>query len=303
MSRSIVMWVCLSSHLVCLPAASATPSESAIETLSKMTAEQAPAREPRFIHRHAEGWFWRDVDPEEKEPEALPDNEPESAAPAASLYPPMDSPLDDPLAALKSLQKAVETAQARAVLQPTEANLMAWMTVQNELFRKNTLFADGLQRLVWKNPEFDYNQVRPSNPVALAAYSESYNTDRRDALREIARDYGLYFFVSGDCAYCHAMAPYLKRFAEAYGFVVIAVSVDGGTVDGYSNAKYSPEFAEQLGVKQTPAIFLAKPNEHIVEPIAYGYISVQELESRIYRLFRLKPGEPNYQVNTTRMTP
>jgi conjugal transfer pilus assembly protein TraF len=267
------------------------------------TTLDVPERDPRYIHRHAEGWFWRDVDPEETEAESLPREAPEVAAPTPSLYPPMDTPLMDPLEALKALQKAVETAQARAVLQPTEANLMAWMTVQNELFRKNTLFADGLQRLVWKNPEFDYNQVRPNNPVALAAYSESYNTDRRDALREIARDYGLYFFVSGDCAYCHAMAPYLKRFAEAYGFVVIAVSVDGGTVDGFPNAKYSPEFAEELGVKQTPAIFLAKPNEHIVEPISYGYISIQELESRIYRLFRLEPGEPNYQVKTTRMTP
>ena len=303
MKRSVVLLFCLSSYLVCLPAASSKPTESPLEAISKMTAEQAPVREPRYIHRHAEGWFWRDVDPEESAPETLPDDAPQMTAQPPSLYPPMDMPLDDPLAALKSLQKAVETAQARAVLQPTEANLMAWMTVQNELFRKNTLFADGLQRLVWRHPEFDYNQVRPNNPIALAAYSESYNNDRRDAMREIARDYGLYFFVSGECAYCHAMAPYLKRFAEAYGFVVIAVSVDGGTVDGYPNAKYSPEFADQLGVKQTPAIFLAKPNEHIVEPISYGYISIQELETRIYRLFRLEPGEPNYQVRTTRMTP
>jgi len=140
---------------------------------------------------------------------------------------------------------------------------------------------DGLQRLVWRNPEFDYNQVRPNNPIALAAYSESYTADRRSALREIAQDYGLYFFVSGNCAYCHAMAPYLKRFAEAYGFVVIAVSVDGGSVDEFPNARYSPEFAEQLDVKQTPAIFLAKPNEHIVEPIA-DWSTFENLEFEVW---------------------
>ncbi len=261
----------------------------------------APGDDPRFINRHAEGWFWRDVDPEKEELEML-EKKPDVAQ-SPSLYPPMDTPLADPLETLKVLQKAVETAQARAVLQPTQKNLMAWMKVQNELFRKNTLFADGLQRLVWRYPEFDYNQVRPNNPVALKAYSQSYNDDRREALREIAKDYGLYFFVSGGCVYCHELSPYLKRFADTYGFVVIAVSVDGGSVDEFPNARYSPDFAEQLGVRQTPAIFLAKPSEGIVEPIAYGFISMQELETRIYRLFRLEPGEPNYQVQTTRVTP
>ena len=266
--------------------------------------EETEKPDPRWNNRHAEGWFWRDVDPEVQEPEIT---EEKTAKPTLvdpnTLYPSMSNPLVDPLASLEMLQKAVETSKARAVLQPTNENLMNWIQVQNELLKKNTLFADNWQRLVWRNPEYDYNQVRPSNPVALKAYSESYKTDRREALRDIAKEYGLYFVIAESCPYCHEMAPYLKRFAETYGFTVITVSVDGGSVPEFPNAMYSPEFAEQLGVKITPAIILAKPSEGVIEPVSYGFISLKELETRIYRLFRLEPGEPVYNATASRYQP
>ena len=99
------------------------------------------------------------------------------------------------------------------------------------------------------------------------------------------------------------MAPYLKRFAENYGFTVITVSTDGGSVPEFPNALYSPEFAERLGVKITPAIILAKPSEGVIEPVSYGFISLKELETRIYRLFRMEPGEPVYNATTSRLQP
>jgi len=267
------------------------------------TPDEAAKPRPEWNKRHAEGWFWRDLDPKVEGIDESEDVKKAVLVNPDTLYPSMNSALTDPLATLETLQKAVKMSKARAVLQPTSDNLMNWIRVQNELLKKNTLFADNWQRLVWRNPEYDYNQVRPSNPVALKAYSQSYKTDRRDALREIAKEYGLYFIIAESCPYCHAMAPYLKRFAESYGFSVITVSVDGGSVPEYPDAMYSPEFAERLGVKSTPAIILAKPSEGVIEPISYGFISLKELETRIYRLFRLEPGQPTYNATTTRYQP
>ncbi len=278
--------------------ASADINKHQNQTLLATDLVEEKTPDPRWNNRHAEGWFWRDVDP--VVPEAA-DKEKEEVRPVLvdpnTLYPPMDEYLTNPLATLEALQKQVEISKARAVLQPKEEHLMNWTKVQDELLKKNALFADNWQRLMWKNPEFDYNQVRPSNPVALKTYSQSYKIDLRDALREIAKEYGLYFVIAESCAYCHAMAPYLKRFAQLYGFTVITVSADGGSVPEFPDPMYSPEFVEQLGVKTTPAIILAKPSEGVIEPISYGFVSLQELESRIYRLFRLEPGEPNYRVS------
>lgn len=260
-----------------------------------------PVRKP-WNQRHAEGWFWRDLDPEKPEVEDEPEKKAEMINPN-TLYPSMTDPLVDPLAALEKVQKAVEISKARAVLQPTTENIMNYLRVQDELFKKSTLLADNWQRTVWRNPSLDYNQVRPYSPVALTAYNKAFKKDRREALRNIAKEYGLYFVIAESCPYCHAMAPYLKRFADNYGFTVITVTIDGGTVPEFPNAKYSPEFAEQLNVKITPAIIIAKPDENIIQPISYGFIDLKELESRIYRLFELEPGKPNYQVSTTRLQP
>jgi len=302
MNRKYIISTSISVLLGLLSADVLAVSEQKIA--STMFNEEAGQPDPVWNNRHAEGWFWRDLDPEEQEPEIIEEKplKPAMVDPN-TLYPPMNDPLADPLATLETLQKAVEASKARAVLQPTHENLMNWIQVQNELLRKNTLFADNWQRLVWRNPEYDYNQVRPSNPVALKAYSQSYKLDRREALREISKEYGLYFVIAESCPYCHEMAPYLKRFAENYGFTVITVSTDGGSVPEFPNALYSPEFAERLGVKITPAIILAKPSEGVIEPISYGFISLKELETRIYRLFRMEPGEPVYNATATRFQP
>ncbi len=270
--------------------------ESAIATEDEIIAN-AETVNPRWTERHAEGWFWRELPPEENESlEEVEQLEPGLVNPA-TLYPDIATPLANPLAALEAIKQAVETSKARAVLQPTPANIENWIRVQNELLRKSTLLADNWQRTVWRNPDLDYTQVRPANPVALSAYSTEYKDDRRQALRDIAQQYGLYFIVAESCIYCHAMAPYLKRFADNYGFTVISVTTDGGSVAEFPEPLYSPEFIDRLGVKQTPAIILARPNEGMIEPIAYGFISLDELEKRVYRLFMLEPGQPNYRVD------
>ena len=314
----------LTGLLCCLilasPNAQAKPdieaSDQTASTITQLAATSANSnakkpfaeRDPVWTHRHEEGWFWRDLDPLKKKAREKAAREKKAATQTAKptpnqLYPDMNKALKDPLKVLKALQKAVEVSKARAVLQPTPKNVLAFMKVQNELLKKNTLFADNWQRVVWQNPQYDYTQVRPAYPEALATYSQAYRNDRRKAMRRIAKEYGLYFVISGGCPYCHAMAPYLKRFADRYGFTVITVTMDGGTVPEFPNAKYSPEFAEKMGVKITPAIILAKPDQGIVKPISYGFVSLQELELRIYRLFEQKPGHMNYRLSSVKQMP
>lgn len=283
-----------------LPTVVAGQNESVLPELADKALSETmlgEQKDPQWIRRHAEGWFWRDVDPEAIEPEEAEEEIKPAMIDPNRLYPSMTAPLLDPIATLKALQKEVETSQARAVLQPTSENVLHFIRVQDELLKKNTLFADNWQRQVWRNPEYDYNQVRPHNPVALAEYNKSSNDARRVAMREIANNYGLYFIIAESCPYCHAMAPYLKRFSETYGFKVITVSIDGGTVDEFPDVMYSPEFADRLGVKTTPAVILANPRENVIEPISYGFVGLSELEKRIYRLFRLPEGQMLYKLS------
>ncbi len=241
----------------------------------------------------------RTPQPEHPAEEALTETEPPVSPSPDTLYPPLDQKID-PLAELERVKKAVETAQARVVLQPTEQHVRQWLAVMYEMNARSALFADQLRRTVWTNPAYDYSLVRPNNPAALGAWTAAYNDDRTEALQEISRTYGLYFFVAGSCEYCHQFAPYLKRFAQAYGFDVLAITLDGGAPAEFADATYSPAFAERLGVRTTPALFLANPRAGDVRPVAYGMISLSELEHRIYRLFRMETGQVAFRLDTAR---
>ena len=264
-----------------------------------VSANPSASERKSWFERGGEGWYWYHDPPVEEESDELAESESDPVS--ESLYPPLDQEID-PLAELARIKQAVEIAQARVVLQPTEVHVRQWLAIMHQMNSRSALFADQLRRTVWTTPQYDYSLVRPDNPAALGAWTAAYNDDRRASLQEISRTYGLYFFVSGSCEYCHQFAPYLKRFAGTYGFDVLAVSLDGGTVPEFSHAVYSPAFAERLGVRTTPAVFLANPRANDVRPVAYGMISLSELEQRIYRLFRMRPGQVAFQLGTAQGT-
>ena len=69
-----------------------------------------------------------------------------------------------------------------------------------------------------------------ADPVTTAALSpvQADRIRRQDAaLSDLARTAGLFYFFSGRCPLCEVQSPIVAAFAEAYGFRVIAISLDG----------------------------------------------------------------------------
>jgi conjugal transfer pilus assembly protein TraF len=155
------------------------------------------------------------------------------------------------------------------------------------------------QRVVWSTPSLDQSLVRPHSPEGLKAWTAARTESRTTALRDIAQMYGLFFVFSSDCPYCIQIAPFLKRFARTYDFTLIPISIDGGTLPEFPDARYEPSIKARLGVDVTPAIFLVDPGAGHIQPIAYGVISLSELETRIVRLFKMTPGQMTYSVYDT----
>jgi len=234
------------------------------------------------------GWFWYE-DP----PEAIEDPDPVAVMPAVGVLP------ADPIAELETLQAHVERAKALAVLHPTETHIRQWMELNAAVQRRATLFADMTQRVVWSTPSLDQSLVRPHSPEGLKAWTAARTESRTAALRDIAQTYGLFFVFSSDCPYCIQIAPFLQRFARTYDFTLIPISVDGGTLPEFPDARYEPSIKARLGVDVTPAIFLVDPGAGHIQPIAYGVISLSELETRIVRLFKMTPGQMTYSVYDT----
>jgi conjugal transfer pilus assembly protein TraF len=190
------------------------------------------------------------------------------------------------------MQKRLDDLKRIAVVNPSDANMRAYMGYQRFVMDKSAFFADSWQRLVWKTPELDYSlSGRPTNSFAIDAFDTRVRDKQRSAIQALARTHGLFFIFRSDCPYCHKFAPVLKRFEQKYGLTVFPVSLDGGSLPEYPSAMTDNGIAAKLEVSVVPAVFLAVPGSGEITPIGYGVMAEEELAERIYTITQTRPGQ------------
>ena len=86
---------------------------------------------------------------------------------------------------------------------------------------------------------------------------------------------------SSESPYCHAFAPTLQAFQARHGIRVVAISVDGGAMPGFADARRDNGISRTLQVTQVPAVFLAEPFTGKITPIGFGVLSESQLIERI----------------------
>jgi len=240
---------------------------------STSSAQEAASR---FWSDSWRGWhFYEAPLPEERERPAPPNNAAPSAASAESLRAPE-------LVEFERLQKALEDYRDIAIMRPTEANVRRYMVLESQVVARASYFADVAQRVAWATPALDPTlQGRPVNAKALELFEQTELADRSRAIAELGRDHVLFFFYRSDCPYCHAFAPTLEAFQTRHGIQVVAISIDGGPMPGFPNARPDNGIAATLKVTQVPAVFLAQPFTGRITPIGFGVLSEAQLLERI----------------------
>jgi conjugal transfer pilus assembly protein TraF len=186
------------------------------------------------------------------------------------------------LVEFERLQKSLEERRNVAIMRPTEANVRHYMELEAQVVARASTFADVAQRVAWATPELDPTlQGRPVNAKALEVFEQRQLADRSRAIADLGRDHVLIFFFRGDCPYCHAFAPTLAAFQVRHGIRVEAVSVDGGVMPAFADARRDNGIATALQVAQVPAVYLAQPFSGRITPIGFGVLSEAQLLERI----------------------
>jgi conjugal transfer pilus assembly protein TraF len=229
------------------------------------------------------GWhFYEEPEPEPQETPAsvprvpaIPPNPPIPAQPKLPTKAPE-------LLEFDRMQKAVESYRNIAIMRPTEANVRRYMELEAKVVARASYFADVAQHVAWSTPELDPTQQgRPVNARALEVFDRDQLTERSQAISALGKDHVLFFFFRSDCPYCHALAPTLAAFEARHGMKVVAISVDGGPMPGFADARVDNGIANTLKVTQVPAVFLAQPFTGQITPIGFGVLSEAELLERI----------------------
>ena len=239
-----------------------------------MNLRAVSAESPRYYQRREDGWFWY-RDPRAPAPAA----EAPLATPVAPEAPPAPA---DPREMIQTQRDRLETLLAAAVLQPTAKNVEAYMRANAELMQQSSDFADQWQRVLWNSPELDRNLVSPTGQAALLR--AEVETEQQDRILTVAaQEYGLVFFFRGSCPYCHQFAPVLKNFTRRYGFSLIDVSLDGGTLPEFPTPRknFLAASAMQAEEKGVPAVYVINPRTRQIVPAAFGSMGFTELAQRI----------------------
>lgn len=256
-------------------------------SLPASTTPPAATPEKPFFDRWREGWFWYE-DP-------LRDRKSED-----KLRTPAASSVESASAQLARIQKDLEEAQAKAVLDPTEPNVRAWLSYNNWMQSSAARFGEVAQKVLWQSPALDNTVAQPVNHLALAQFRSDQSRERDDAMRALGTTHALVFFMKGDCPYCHKFAPILRDFAARVGLTVFPVSLDGGGLPEYPEPRVEHNAATRFGVEVVPAVFLVEPRSGERTPIAFGVVSAEELAERLYTITRRPPPAATSDLLTVR---
>ena len=192
----------------------------------------------------------------------------------------------------KELGKEIERLLAVAVEQQSPEAVKEYLFLQQYAMDRASRFSDVFRRTVWTTPELDYSlRSRPTNAMAIASYDAQRDGRRTAASEQLAQSHGLFFYFRGNCTYCHQLAPILRMYQRNSGIEIFPVSLDGGTLPEFPNAKLDNGSAANLNVSTVPAVFLADKRSGKVQPVGYGLMSLQEIMERVYVLTSTQPGQ------------
>ncbi|MGF7204828.1 conjugal transfer pilus assembly protein TraF [Sphingobium olei] len=213
---------------------------------------------------------------------------PKAAPREAPAAPPQQSAVDR----MTAITRHLDELKAKAILEPSEENVIAYVRFQREQLDRASTFSDVWQRALWQNPDIDYTLQRPVSTVGKRAWLDNRKADRDAVLTNLGQRYGLFYFFAQSCGACELFAPILRSVTDRHRMAVMAVSMDGGPSREFPNYVVDSGQRARMGVpgNETPALVLFDTATRRTIPIGYGILSADEIMDRIFTLTNTKLG-------------
>lgn len=221
-----------------------------------------------FFEQSAEGWHWYQ-DPVFKLPEA-----PKESAPGSKSA----------TAIIEEYKKRLEHTLHLALVEPSYKNVKAYQLMQKDLTERSEQFAKTWMQVVYQNPELDHTLVSPVNQQGRHIHLDQEKLAMQETIATLKDQYGLFFFFSSSCQYCHQFAPIVEQFATSYGWKVVAISLDGDPIPQVKHFMPDNGLAAKWQVQVLPSLFAVNPQTGHILPVAFGLTSIDQIETRIMAL-------------------
>lgn len=209
-----------------------------------------------------QGWFFYKDPSHEKEEDLL----------ETRLFPSKPEEATPVLPFIERMKKKGDELLSYAMEKPNEANMLAYMEHNKAMLDTSNTFAQIWQRMLMKHPE-----------LFLDVSTQKTKEDIEKSVQDIRDDAGLIFVYNESCPFSKKQVPVLVEFKKKYGFDILPVTMDGGVIPEFPDTRLDNGISTTLGVKSVPAIFIAFPDRGKIDLISSSFISLIDLESKIYR--------------------
>ena len=196
---------------------------------------------------------------------------------------------------LEDIKKELERLKGVAVINPTEKAVLEYLRAQNWVMDKSSMFADVSRRVVWANPDINYEARSPVANFSLQNKREREAAKREQLLKDLSTTHGILFFARSDCEFCKDQAKVLKGFLARSGIPILTISLDGGPISMFPDAKKDNGISMVVsggnGIQQVPALFLIDKKTKATMALGAGVIAGDDIAERIKVLVTTKPGQ------------
>ena len=215
-----------------------------------------------FYQKKAEGWFWYEEHPKDKEPlESL-----KTLTPSQTIT---------------VQRETLEKQLHKAILEPSFENIKQYLYLQKGIMDQSQRFSENWQKVLLLEPALDETITHPVNQTARHIYLDAEKTRKEAKIKSFSEEYGLFFFFNSQCKFCEAFAPTVKIFADKYQWEVLPISLDGGTLAAFPNPKTDNGLAARLKITTVPSLIAMHVKTKAIIPLSFKLISETELEQLI----------------------
>ena len=234
------------------------------------------------------GWYWYEQLPEEEKekfiekiaketPTVIPHSETKTEK--SSSRAPKDKPLSNAW-----FRANFQTYVDAAIDNPYDKDaLRTYLYLEKYMRDRATVFGYERQKAVFNDPFLDATSKRPTANFGMKSMTRAAHGNQEALLKQIGDKSGLYFFYRSDCQYCEQEAPLIHGLERQYGFTIKPISLDGKPLakSRWKTFQTNKGQAEQLGVRQVPAVYLFNPVSNSIELVSQGLQALPQLKKRI----------------------
>lgn len=152
------------------------------------------------------------------------------------------------------------------------------MQLNQYVSNKSSEFGMTFKKVLLDNPELSYTKDRPTEQAARSTYLSLERNKKMRAVRSLAdAGWGLFFVYKGQEEIDIALAPSVQQFATEHGIELLGVTLDGVALPAIVQNRQNDQ---HINVPFSPALVLVNPGTGEMKPLAYGFISQDDLLGR-----------------------